>query len=246
MSTEPFWTLVPNPGCEIWVQSKSSMRSFSNLTTAIKYALIDNELVELLRSKDDSEMILHFLLETYFCETKGNFLISGNNYISEIESQISEDNREEYARRILKIKEELNSEEFQEEIFIRGSLFKREIPKIYNNTCAISGMRIDAVDNISMIDACHIVPFSESYDDTLPNGIALCPNLHRAFDRGLIFINDEYRVVVNKNFFEPNPSKYSIGQFDNIKILTPILEYHHPAKEALAWHMKKWRFTKVN
>lgn len=33
-----------------------------------------------------------------------------------------------------------------------------------------------AITNVSMVDACHIVPFSEGYDDTLTNGIALCPN----------------------------------------------------------------------
>jgi len=76
---------------------------------------------------------------------------------------------------------------FKEEVFIRSGIFKREIPKLYNNTCAISQLRIDATANISMVDACHIVPFSEAYDDTLTNGIALCPNLHRAFDRGLIY-----------------------------------------------------------
>ncbi|MDR2064942.1 MAG: hypothetical protein LBP85_04455, partial [Prevotellaceae bacterium] len=40
---EPFWKLVANAGCEKWVESKSSMRSFSNLTTAVKYALIDKK-----------------------------------------------------------------------------------------------------------------------------------------------------------------------------------------------------------
>ena len=39
MSTEPFWNLVPNSGCEIWVKSKSSMRSFANLTTPDLYPL---------------------------------------------------------------------------------------------------------------------------------------------------------------------------------------------------------------
>ncbi len=46
MNSEPFWSLLPNIGCEIWVKSKSSMRSFANLTTAVKYAVIDEELKE--------------------------------------------------------------------------------------------------------------------------------------------------------------------------------------------------------
>jgi len=76
----------------------------------------------------------------------------------------------------------------------------------------------------SMVDACHIVPFSESYDDTLTNGIALCPNLHRAFDRGLISISDDYTVLINKNFVEDKNSAFSLSQFGNQKIILPYSE----------------------
>ncbi len=44
MSSEPFWKLIPNPGCEKWIEAKSSMRSFNNINTAVAYALIDEEL----------------------------------------------------------------------------------------------------------------------------------------------------------------------------------------------------------
>ncbi|MFC4198185.1 HNH endonuclease [Pedobacter jamesrossensis] len=33
------------------------------------------------------------------------------------------------------------------------------------------------------------VPFNVSHNDKVTNGIALCPNLHRAFDRGLVSIS---------------------------------------------------------
>jgi putative restriction endonuclease len=46
------------------------------------------------------------------------------------------------------LKNQVDENAFQEEVFIRGGLFKREIPKIYNNTCAITGLRIDAITNI--------------------------------------------------------------------------------------------------
>jgi len=86
------------------------------------------------------------------------------------------------------------------------------LPKIYNIKCCIFGLRVDATINVTMVDACHIVPFSISYDDTITNGLALCPNLHRAFDRGLIAISDDYRVVVSDAFVE-DESSYSIRQF---------------------------------
>lgn len=243
MNTEPFWKLIPNPGCEIWVKSKSSMRSFSNLNTAVDYALIDKELLGLLQDEKDSNTLLYFLLQKYFPNTKTSFNPFNNNYLIEIKNQIVDDPLETYRNRIIKIQKELNNEEYQEEIYIRSNVFKREVPKIYSNTCCISGMRIDVMDNISMIDACHIIPFSVGYNDSITNGIALCPNLHRAFDRGLISIDNNYKVVVNKNFTEPNKTTYSIKQFENIKINLPEETKHHPSLESIEYHLRKWGFN---
>jgi putative restriction endonuclease len=96
-------------------------------------------------------------------------------------------------------------------------------------------MRIDATISISMIDACHIVPFSVSYDDTITNGIALCPNLHRAFDRGLIAVDENYRVVVSGAFREDETS-YSLGAFDGKEIKLPMKENYFPLKGNFEWH----------
>jgi putative restriction endonuclease len=136
----------------------------------------------------------------------------------------------------------LDNSAFEEEVFIRGSLFKREIPKIYNNTCSITGLRIDAIVTVSMIDACHIVPFSEGYDDTVTNGLALCPNLHRAFDRGLISIDENYRVITSSTFSEPASSTHSLRQFEGQPIRLPDNKKFFPALENLALHRGKHGF----
>ena len=244
MHTEPFWELIPNLGCEIWVKSKSSMRSFSNLTTAIKYAVIDEELKEILSKKSESEILLQFLLDEYFPNTRNNFGSGSNNYIIDIENQIIEESQEAYKKRILQIRKELDNDAFQEEVFVRSNIFKKEIPKIYDNTCCISRLRIDAVSNVSMIDACHIIPFSESYNDTITNGIALCPNLHRAFDRGLISISFDYHVLVNNNFSEKHDSLYNIKQFEGNKIHLPENINYFPSSESIVHHQQKFGFSK--
>jgi len=95
-------------------------------------------------------------------------------------------------------------------------------------------------ENISMIDACHIIPFSESYNDTITNGIALCPNLHRAFDRGLISVNNNFEIIVNKRFTEPNKSSHSIKQFEGSKILLPNNPQFYPSIESLKSHRKRF------
>jgi putative restriction endonuclease len=182
-----------------------------------------------------NELLRFCLLDTFFAKHRNS-----ENEIHEIQQKLFEDieqkilkeNPEKYRQEVKGYLE--NNQE--EEVFLRGSVFKREIPRIYNNTCCISGMRIDTLSNISMIDACHIVPFSESYDDTITNGIALCPNLHRAFDRGLIGIDEDYRVVISKSFNEDTTS-YSIRAFEGKGIYLPDVNSQYPLKENFIWHM---------
>jgi putative restriction endonuclease len=240
LSSEPFWKLMPNVGCEKWIESKSSMRSFNNLATAVQCASIDQELSDLLLIPENRAVLKISLLDKYFPDTKSNFGTNGNDDLPS--ETILYEQSEQYKQKIIELKSQVDENSFQEEIFIRSGLFKREVPKIYNHTCAISGLRISAIINVSMVDACHIVPFSEDYDDTLTNGIALCPNLHRAFDRGLISIADDYTVLVNKNFVEDQKSVFNISQFAGKKMFLPFSEYLYPSLENISFHRKRFGF----
>lgn len=234
LTSDEFWKLIPKAGFENILQLNSSMRSFANLNAAVDCAVIDDDLFLLMKDKKSNSIFQQFLLDEYFPETKDSFSNSSGGQqkmFDDIEGKILHEDAAEYRKEIKKLMQQQN----EEEIFLRGSLFKREIPKIYNNTCCISGMKIDATINVSMVDAYHIVPFSESYNDTVTNGIALCPNLHRAFDRGLIAIDNNYKVVVSKTFTE-DESNYSIQFFKGKQILLPKQIEYFPLKENLEWH----------
>ena len=236
-----FWHPVAKPGYEMALQTKESVSSLGELNAAIDYVVLNEDLFSLMKDATQNAILTQFLLEKYFPDTKDKFSFSNKNYntlLDDIEDKILNESREEYQVEIKK----LLLKKDEEEIFLRGSLFKREIPKIYNNTCCISGMRIDTTINASMIDACHIVPFSHSYDDTVTNGIALCPNLHRAFDRGLIAIDDDYRVMVNNNFVESENAEYSIRIFNGRKILLPDIKKYHPSLENFQKHRSRFLF----
>lgn len=236
LTSDLFWKLIPKPGFENILQFKDSMRSFANLNAAVDFAVIEDDLLFLMKDKKSNQILQQFLLDEYFLETKNNYSNSRGRQqklFDDIEGKILNEDAAEYRAEIKKLMQQQN----EEEIFLRGSLFKREVPKIYNYTCCISGMKIAATISVSMIDACHIVPFGLSYDDTITNGIALCPNLHRAFDRGLISIDNNYNVIVSKAFKE-DETNYSIRIFDNQKIILPKQEMFYPLVENLNWHRK--------
>lgn len=232
--SDGFWKLIPKPGFENILQYKASMRSFASLNAAIDCAAIDEDLVLLLKDKKNNSILQQYLLDEFFSETKSNFGNSEDDQqklFDDIEGKILREDAEEYKREIQKLMQQQN----EEEIYLRGSIFKREIPRIYNNTCCISGMKIDAIISVSMVDACHIVPFSESYDDTVANGIALCPNLHRAFDRGLITIDSNFKVIVSK-IFKEDQTNYSIRHFEGQQIALPKDQSFYPLRENFKWH----------
>ena len=241
LTSDLFWKIIPKTGFENILHLKTSMRSFANLNLAVDHVVIDDDLFVLMRDNQCNNILKQLLLDEYFPNTKENFSNSTEEQrkiFDDIQEKILNEDAVEYRNEI----KTLMQQKDEEEIFLRSSLFKREIPRIYKNTCCISEMKIDAIVTLSMIDACHIVPFSESYDDTITNGIALCPNIHRAFDRGLISIDKHFCVIVQSNFIESNNSIYQLKIFSGKRIILPDSKLHYPLLNNFYQHRKRFNF----
>lgn len=241
MRSESFWHLVTKPEMELNVTKSKSIKSFKNLKESIAFAEVDKYLFELLTDCNTRTILEQAIVQKYFKNTESNYSIilsNVNKEVLKIENQILNEPKAEYQNHLNELRASLNDDEFEEELFIRGGLFKKTIPKIYNHSCCISGMRIKSSQNAQMIDACHIIPFSISKDDTIPNGISLSPNLHRAFDRGLITINQDYIVRISPTVTE-NETVFSLSQFNGNQIILPKKASWYPSPESLQWHNKE-------
>jgi putative restriction endonuclease len=230
LKSDGFWHLTTLLGREITLTSSNSIKSFSHLKQVVDFAYFDDDLYALLLNQHTRQVLKQTLLGSYFSTAT---LESPNHLIGEIINQILHEPSEIYKTKAASFDEE--------EVFVRSGIFKKEIPRIYNYTCSISGMRVITDSEIQMIDACHIVPFSESHDDTITNGISLCPNLHRAFDRGLISFDNNYKVLVKP--FTEQENFYSIKQFEGKKILLPNKKEYYPSQENLAFHRNRHKFN---
>ena len=239
LRSEPFWHLVTKPGKELPMTKSRSIKSFPKLKETIAFAELDKELFVILQNPMSRQLFIEMILETYFSATKTNFSFEAQNTEQQqLEFEILNEPTAIYQKHLAELKAKLAEDDFQEELFVRGSVFKKTVPKIYDYTCCISGMRVSSTKQIQMVDACHIYPVSISKDDTIPNGIALSPNLHRAFDRGLITIKKEYVVRVSPTL-QDNNSVYGIAQFEGVNIQLPKNYAHYPSQQALAWHNKE-------
>lgn len=233
LKSEGFWTLVPFPGAEPAVTSSGSIRSFSNLKDTVAWAVIAPDLFAGMCVPVERERLRSVLLETYFPLTRENYRQQRGEegtYLQELELQALGDHPQAAYSAATATEEE--------EIFLRSSAFRKVVPRAYQYTCCISGLRIVS-GSMTFVDACHIVPFSISHDDTIGNGLSLCPNLHRAFDRHLICIDHEYRVRMKFEFFETADTDYGIKKYEGRSLLLPAEKKYWPAQENLTWH-REW------
>ena len=231
------WHLKSAPGFERALTSSNSIKSLKALREYVYYAYLDEAFYAAMHQPISRLEAKHYILSTYFNRTSVEWQY---DLMQDAELAIVNEDPDLY-RVKMQSTLQLSRDEIEEDRFIRGHAFKKAIPRIYQNTCAITGLRVDASIQISMIDACHIVPFAESYNDTITNGIALCPNLHRAFDRGLVSIDQDYKVLLADHFTE-NASEYSLRQFAGRSLLLPTSPRHYPDQENLEIHRRRFGF----
>lgn len=234
------WKLVTYRDFEKALTASNSIKSLSALREFVRYGQLADELFHFLTDPLNRQVYRTTITEKYFPNHVAKSQTNPYQYFEEIEHQIVADDPASYRQRIQNLLNQ-SKDEIEEESFVRQGAFKRQIPVIYNNTCAVTGLRVDTTSNASMIDACHIIPWAESHDDTVSNGISLCPNLHRAFDRGLVSITDDYQILISDDFQE-SESPFNLSQFKGQKLILPTNDRHRPSHENLEWHRKRWGF----
>ena len=74
----------------------------------------------------------------------------------------------------------------------RNGNFRQQVLHAYGNRCAVTRAQL------RLVDAAHILPVGapESSDD-VRNGLALAPTYHRAYDAGLIYLDETFVMNVN-------------------------------------------------
>ena len=118
----------------------------------------------------------------------------------------------------------------------RSPAFRRKILAIYDHQCAACGLRIKlpAGNDVSFIDAAHLIPFSESQNDHPTNGLALCKNHHWAMDRNLIAPAPDHHWHVSK-ILDPRRSngEKELAALSGQSLLLPQDEAFHPDAKGL-------------
>ncbi len=86
----------------------------------------------------------------------------------------------------------------------RNARFAVRVCSEYRYTCALTGYRCVTADGATIVDAAHIEPWAVTGNDDPANGLALSKSAHWMFDEGLWSVDENLRVIVNRQAFTEN------------------------------------------
>lgn len=119
--------------------------------------------------------------------------------------------------------EKVKGREVIREVKIRTNqnVFRKVILQIYNNTCCVTGLNIPEVNIAS-----HIVPWVEDKEIRLDpsNGLCLSATYDVAFDKHLISLDEDYRIIVSKriqDFYSSDSANEYFIKKEGLKISLP-------------------------
>jgi putative restriction endonuclease len=190
LNSEGFWHLVPKQGMRI---NSRVTTSVTRLRQHYAGARLDDELFLFLRNSETKEILRAILVDTYFAHEIRSILR---------EQGIINYEAYQYAEKLLAAEATLNNygkekNQNDRKKKVRDQGFRKAIVRIYEHRCALCGIRMLTPDGHTVVDAAHIKPWSESYDDRPTNGLSLCKLCHWSFDEGLIGVNDQYKVMIS-------------------------------------------------
>lgn len=117
---------------------------------------------------------------------------------------------------------------------VRDRVFRRVVLRAYSERCAISGIKLINGNGRAEVAAAHIRPVEASGPDIVSNGLALSGTVHWMFDRGLISLADDLKILVSRHANDPDAVKSLINRTG--QALAPERSSDRPHPAFLQWH----------
>jgi putative restriction endonuclease len=114
----------------------------------------------------------------------------------------------------------------------RDRAFMTAVRAAYQNRCAVTGLQLINGGGRPEVQAAHIKPVSHNGPDAVRNGVALSGTFHWLFDRGLISISDDYRILVADNV--PEQARRMLNA--DGRIILPKFPSYQPNRHYLKFH----------
>ena len=117
---------------------------------------------------------------------------------------------------------------------VRDRIFRRVVLRAYDERCAITGLKLINGGGRAEVQAAHIRPVEASGPDIVSNGLALSGTVHWMFDRGLISLDDDLKILVSRQINDPDGVQAMINKSGHA--LPPLRPADRPHPHFLQWH----------
>lgn len=117
--------------------------------------------------------------------------------------------------------------------FFRDRRFRLAVCDAYNNTCAVTGLALINGGGRPEVQAAHIQPVAHLGPDSIRNGLALSSTMHWIFDRGLVTLDEDLRVVISRSL---DAAMHKGLVVPGRKISLPNLSSQRPSNHFLNYH----------
>jgi putative restriction endonuclease len=118
----------------------------------------------------------------------------------------------------------------------RDAAFAARVKDAYENTCAMTGLRIINGGGRSEVQAAHIRPVAHAGPDSIRNGLALSGTTHWMFDRGLISVDDDWSILIAKDRL---PETVTRLLREDRRLATPTHSSLRPHAQFLRYHRER-------
>lgn len=117
---------------------------------------------------------------------------------------------------------------------VRDRVFRRIVLRVYDQRCAVTGLRLINGGGRAEVAAAHIRPVEAHGPDIVSNGIALSGTAHWMFDRGLIGLSDDLQILISRQVNDPEAVRALINPSG--RAIAPLKLSERPHPHFLQWH----------
>jgi putative restriction endonuclease len=120
---------------------------------------------------------------------------------------------------------------------IRDRIFRTRVLKAYDRRCAFTGFQFINGGGRAEVEAAHIKSVEAKGPDVVQNGLALSGTVHWMFDRGLLTVADDARILLSNHINDVDGVRKIL--LPNGRAKFPEDPHERPDPAFLRWHRER-------
>jgi putative restriction endonuclease len=121
----------------------------------------------------------------------------------------------------------------------RDPKFRESVLRAYEHRCAVTGFRAALGGSYFGCEAAHVQWHAYDGPDTVENGLAMEPTLHKLFDAGAWTLTDDRRVLVSAEFTGSDEAVQRLRSCHGQPLRAPLAGEPLVSTEYIRWHREK-------